>query len=183
MKGQSVKITWLHSQQWLIENCHVMNIHIRPATQADLEPVNRLIKDAVMTWNLPERVKRLSLSSYYYTGLDLKHLRICVAEDDGQHIVGVVAWEEANPTDTPKDKSALLLHGIYVDPKHQNRGIGRQLFVVVKQAAQLHAYDGLLVKAQEGAKEFFISQGMRKLSTEDSSRHYANRFWISFSRE
>jgi predicted N-acetyltransferase YhbS len=160
-----------------------MNIHIRPATKADLDPVNQLIKDAVMTWNLPERVKRLSISSYYYSDLDLKHLEIRVAEDDNQHIVGVIAWEEADSKDTPAGKSALLLHGIYVDPKSQQQGIGRQLFRAAEQNSQQHKYDGLLVKAQEDANAFFLSQGMTLLPVEDTSRHYANRFWKSFTRD
>lgn len=60
-----------------------MNIHIRPFSQAELTPVNRLIKAAVMTWNLPKRVKRLSFSGYYYPNFDLNQLEIFVAENDG----------------------------------------------------------------------------------------------------
>jgi predicted N-acetyltransferase YhbS len=160
-----------------------MDIHLQPASYADLDSANQLINDAVMTWNLPERVKRLSLSNYYYSEQDLKHLAIHVARDDSQHIVGVVAWEEADPRDTPDDKSALLVHGIYVDPKYHQQGIGRQLFHAVEQAARKQKYEGLLVKVQVDAKAFFINQGMRQLPVEDTSRHYANRFWKSFARD
>lgn len=154
-----------------------MNVLIRSATQADLEPVNQLIKAAVMSWKLPERVKRLSLSSYYYSALDLSHLEIFVAEDDKQNILGVVAWEKADTRDAPAGQNALLLHGIYVDPKYHHQGIGSQLFRAAEEAVTQHRCDGLLVKAQEDANEFFIVQGMEKLPVEDTSRHYANRFW------
>lgn len=33
---------------------------LRPATADDLEAVNRVIENAVMTWDLPDRVKRLA---------------------------------------------------------------------------------------------------------------------------
>ncbi len=39
-------------------------VPIRPANQADLETINGVIESAVMTWRLPDRVKRLSLPSY-----------------------------------------------------------------------------------------------------------------------
>ena len=119
-----------------------MTSTIRPAVEADLDSINRVIKAAVMTWELPERVKRLSLPSYYYTALDLEHLDIIVAEDDQQHIIGVAAWEPADARDTPAGSSALLLHGLYVDPPRQRQGIGRRLFEAAETAAGRHQYHG-----------------------------------------
>jgi GNAT superfamily N-acetyltransferase len=130
-----------------------------------------------MTWDLPERVKRLSVSSYRYTGLDLKHLDMVVAEDASQGIVGVAAWEPADARDSPAGERTLLLHGIYVDPAQQRRGIGAALLRAAEQAAAEQHYSGLLVKAQEDATAFFIAQGMERLPVEDAARHYANRFW------
>ncbi len=40
------------------------DIDIRLAGHADLEAINRVIEVAVMTWDLPDRVKRLSLPAY-----------------------------------------------------------------------------------------------------------------------
>jgi len=54
---------------------------IRPARQIDLDAINRVIEAAVMTWDLPARVRRLSLASYSHTLLDLQHLDMVVAED------------------------------------------------------------------------------------------------------
>ena len=154
-----------------------MNINIRPATQGDIQAINRVIEVAVMTWSLPERVKRLSLSSYRYTSLDFDHLEIVVAEGEGQTIIGVAAWELADAKDTPAGHTALLLHGIYVDPMHQRRSVGRQLFKEAERAVGKHHCDGLLVKAQSDASGFFVSLGMNRLPAEDPLRHYANRFW------
>lgn len=130
-----------------------------------------------MTWALPERVKRLSLPSYRYDSLDFDHLEVVVAEDDKQHIIGIAAWEQADPRDIPTGHTALLLHGIYVEPSYQRQGIGHQLFMAAERAVHRRQYGGLLVKAQNGANGFFVSQGMNRLETEDPKRHYANRLW------
>ena len=161
----------------------MMNIKLRPAKLEDLEDINDVIEAAVMTWDIPERVIRLSLSSYRYTALDYKHLNMIVAEDERDNIIGVVAWEQADAKDAPEGKAALLLHGIYVDPTYHHRGIGRQLFQSADQAAQLHQFDGLLVKAQTSAEKFFIAQGMERLAVENVERDYANRFWKKISNE
>ncbi|WP_455217066.1 GNAT family N-acetyltransferase [Kaarinaea lacus] len=152
-------------------------IKIRHAVTKDLDEINRVIEAAVMTWELPERVKRLSLSSYRYTELDIKHLEIVVAEDSDQKLIGVVAWEEADKKDAPSGNTALLLHGIYVEPSHYRQGIGRQLFLQAEQAARRQHFDGLLVKAQSGAEKFFEAQGMQRINVVNAERDYANRFW------
>jgi predicted N-acetyltransferase YhbS len=156
-----------------------LTFSLRSAREADLDAINRVIEAAVMIWKLPDRVKRLSLSSYRYTPLDFKHLEMRVAEDARQSVVGVAAWEQADAKDIPAGQTALLLQGLYVDPSHHHQGIGRQLFRTAKQAAQKHPYSGLLVKAQKDANGFFISQGMSRLQIEDPLRHYGNRFFLS----
>ena len=153
------------------------DINIRSAGPGDLDEINRVIEAAVMTWPLPDRVKRLSLPSYRYNTVDLDHLEAIVAEDNQQTIIGIAAWEPADTRDAPAGCQALLLHGIYVDPLYGYHGIGSRLLAYADEAAQSHGYDGLLVKAQEYANGFFISQGMEKLEVEDPARHYANRFW------
>lgn len=159
-----------------------LSIHIRPAKLEDLESINRVIEAAIMTWDLPERVKRLSLSSYRYTELDFKHLEIAVAEDTEPNIVGVAAWEQADRKDTPAEKTALLLHGIYVKPSLRHQGVGHQLFLQAEQAVHQHHFDGVLVKAQSGAEGFFKAQGMCRLKVKNSERDYANRFWKSLNQ-
>ena len=133
----------------------------------------------MMTWELPERVKRLSLPSYRYTGVDFEHLEMVVAENNRHTTIGIASWEPADVKDTPTGHTALLLHGIYVDPSYHHLGIGGLLFQAAERAVRNHRCDGLLVKAQEDANGFFISQGMNRLQVEDPLRHYANRFWKS----
>lgn len=153
------------------------SITLRTASLSDLDAINNVIASAVMSWQLAERVKRLSLSSHQYTELDFKHLQFVVAQTDNTlQIVGVAAWEEADALNTPQNSHALLLHGIYVDTKHHHQGIGQALFERAQQAAIEQHYDALLVKAQADASGFFIAQGMQPLP-QQNDRQYGNRFW------
>ena len=68
---------------------------LRPATPTDLDAINAVIERAVMTWNLPHRVKRLTLPSYRYNAHDLDHLHMVLAGDAGHAVLGVAAWEPA----------------------------------------------------------------------------------------
>jgi GNAT superfamily N-acetyltransferase len=153
--------------------------HLCPAGQADLQAINRVIEAAVMTWDLPERVKRLSLPSYRYDVVDLDHLEIVLAEDYKHNIIGVAAWEQADSRDIPAGHKALSLHGIYVEPAYHRQAIGSQLFLAAEKAVCKQGFDGLLVKAQQGSNGFFISQNMEPLQAADPTHHYANRFWKS----
>jgi len=153
------------------------DINIRPARQADLEAINRVIEAAVTTWDLPDRVKRLALPGYRYTLPDLEHLEIVVAEDERKNLLGTAAWEQADPVDSPAGHKALSLHGIYVDPAYHHQGIGHRLFRAAEAAVCRYRCDGLLVKAQQGANGFFLAQQMTRLQVEDPLRQYENRFW------
>jgi GNAT superfamily N-acetyltransferase len=109
--------------------------HLRQAGVGDLDELNGLIERAVMTWNLPERVKRLSLPSCRYQVHDLNYLHIAVAEDARHEIFGVAAWEPADVRDVPAGSRGLLLHGLYVDPASQHQGIGSRLLDAAQAAA------------------------------------------------
>lgn len=153
-------------------------INLRPAKKADLPAINRVITRAVNTWNLPERVKRLAMSTYLYTEYDLQHLHIELAEDSCAGVVGVAAWEAAAVRDCPQGKLGLLLHGLYVEPDQQRRGTGGRLLAAAAVAARQQGYDGVLVKAQADAEGYFNSQGLQHLAVTDASRDYPNRYWL-----
>jgi GNAT superfamily N-acetyltransferase len=154
---------------------------LRPAVLGDLDGINALIGRAVMTWALPERVKRLALPLYHYDPQDLEHLRILVAEEDAAALIGVAAWEPAEARDCPQGRRGLLLHGLYVDPDRQGLGLGSRLLAAAASAARDQRYDGLLVKAQADAVGFFQARGLEPLPCEDPDRDYANRFWMDLA--
>jgi GNAT superfamily N-acetyltransferase len=150
---------------------------VRPAGPADLAGIHAIITRAVMGWRLPERVKRLALPTYLYTVADFTHLMLMVATDQDGIILGAAAWEPAEGRDVPAGKSALLLHGLYVDPPYQGRGIGTQLLAAAVEAAREAGYDGLLVKAQPDAAQYFEAAGLMHLPVVDSGRGYPYKYW------
>ena len=152
--------------------------HLRQAHADDLPAINGIVERAVATWQLPERVKRLSLPSYRYQTHDLVHLHLMLAEDADHTPVGVAAWEPANPRDLPAGQRGLLLHGLYVDPARQRRGVGSQLLEATAAAARAQGFDGVLIKAQADANGFFEARGLQRLPVEDAARHYPHRFWL-----
>ena len=151
---------------------------LRTANESDLPGINQVIEAAILGWDLPERVKRLSLPSYRYTAMDLKHLEIIIAEQDGK-IVALASWEPADKNDTPSQQSTLLLHGLYVHPSLQHQGLGTQLFNAIENIAKEKSFDGLLVKAQKDANEFFKKQAMQPLIVTNPDKDYENRYWKS----
>jgi GNAT superfamily N-acetyltransferase len=152
---------------------------LRPARPSDLLAVNRVIESAIHTWELPARVKRLSVPLYRYSEHDLDCLDLVVAEAESIAIVGIAAWEQADPGDAPAGHSALLLHGIYVVPDQHRNGIGRRLFEAAEMAASLRGFDGVLVKAQPGAIDFFLALGLEPVAVQDDRRDYPHRLWKS----
>jgi len=157
-----------------------VGIGLRHLTAADLDRANAVVEAAIMAWDLPDRVKRLSLPSYRYDVHDLDHLTVVGAENEEGVVVGVAAWEPASVSDTPSGASGLLLHGIYVIPARHRAGIGSHLLDTAVQAAYQGGFDGLLVKANPDAQGFFAARGMQRLSTEDARRDYPYRFWADF---
>lgn len=154
-------------------------VQVRPAGTDDLGALNGVIERAVMTWKMAERVKRLSLPSYRYHAHDLDHLHVVVAEDAAHAIVGVAAWEGTAARDVPDDGRGLLLHGLYVEPDRQHQGIGSRLLDAAVSAAREGGFDGLLVKAQADANEFFAAHGLQRLPVVDPVRDYPHRYWLA----
>lgn len=154
-------------------------LRLRQGSVDDLQAVNELVTTCVSGWDIPERVKRLSMSSYLYSPLDLQHLTLFIVENQADEIIGVAAIEEAETTDLPASSRGLLLHGIYVSPDNQQQGVGKQLLRKAIDAVKSRRLTGLLVKAQADATGFFIAQGFDSLPVTDDSRDYPHRFWLA----
>ncbi len=148
---------------------------IRLANKNDLRSINQVIEKALMTWKLTDRVKRLVLPTYFYNELDLEHFIIFVALES-ESIIGV-ACLDTELQEIEGGYSAMLLHGLFIDPAHQNAGIGGQLLEYAEDLARQHKMDALLVKVQKDAEKFFKAKGMKKLEDIDPYREYENQYW------
>lgn len=149
---------------------------LRTATAADLEAVNRVIESAIDGWKLPPRVKRISLPLYRYHEQDLDFLRVVLVETDDTRVVAVASWETECREAGPAGQSALFIHGLYVTPGQQRRGLGSRLLQAAESAAA-NRCDGLLVKAQPGAGDFFSRHGFEQLAVTEPGRDYPYRYW------
>jgi N-acetylglutamate synthase-like GNAT family acetyltransferase len=155
-------------------NSMISAMYMRPANADDLDKINQVITRAVMTWNLPDRVKRLSLPSYHYDKLDLQHFRILLAFIDDR-LAGVIALDHEHSGEQLAYKS-ILIHGLFVVPELQHKGIGTRLFQEAERVAHKQSTQHLIVKAHKDATGFFTAMGMTKLAVTDEVRNYADRY-------
>ena len=156
-------------------------LSLRQADNDDLGNINDVIAAAMNTWDLAERVKRISLPLYRYQSHDLVHLHILVAESSASGIVGVATLEQARASGLADAQSTSILHGLYVDPSHHGKGVGSLLLKRIEEIAALTDARGLLVKAQHEAVGFFVHLGFKALPVDDESRDYPYRLWKRFS--
>jgi len=76
---------------------------------SDLDTVNAVVTQAMLSWDLPARVRRLALPSLIYSSLDLEHMHIAIVDEIDGSGVGIAAWEEADQHDAPNGARAVLL--------------------------------------------------------------------------
>ena len=155
----------------------MIKVSIRQANESELKVINDIIRACVFAWNLSDRVKRLTVSSYQYDSFDLEYFETFVAIDSSKRIVGVATLEKINTLILPEGQTGLLLHGLYVDPTFQNQRIGQQLLQFACQRVKSEELDGLLVKAQVNANSFFKQQGFEHLPVIDADKDYPHRWW------
>ena len=153
-----------------------VSIDNRKPNQIDLDHINDIIKAAIDTWQLPERVKRMSLPLYYYQQDDLIHMQFLIAEIADVGIVGLAALEETDTIELAGAQRTMLLHGLYVAPYYHRRGIATRLVESAELCACKYDVSGLLVKAQADSAPFFNKKGFTKLLVEDFLRDYGHRY-------
>lgn len=145
---------------------------------SDLPEINLVIAQAVMAWPMPERIKRLSVPVLCYDSEDFKHYQFMLYQQ-GDSSAGVVVWNAQTLVKTAKGQG-YLMHGLYVAPNCQGRGIGRQLMQQVFSRAADAGADGVLVKAERAALGFFEQCGLEPLPA-ISQTDYPYQFWHKLS--
>ena len=150
---------------------------IQSATARDLPGINRVITAAISAWTVSDRVKRLALPLYHYELADLEDLEIEKAVDMLGTIMGVTAWGPAGPEDTLGRQGEAVLHGIYVTPGYQGRGVGKALLEHATKQAERCGYQGFIIKASKDAVRFFEHLGCTR--EEDAPNGYPYLFWLA----
>ena len=127
------------------------SIRLRDALTSDLHSINNLIAAAIDTWQLADRVKRISLPLYRYQEGDLRDMQLVVADSGEDEILGVAALEQAYATDLFEGLQTSVLHGIYVAPNLHRNGVGSRLLEKIEKMARSSGTEVLLVMARPEA--------------------------------
>jgi phosphinothricin acetyltransferase len=104
-----------------------------------------------------------------YEAWDADHhreLRL-VAVDDSANVVG---WVAASPASDRCAYAGVVEHSVYVDPRHQGRGIGRLLL-------------GALIEASEAAGIWTLQSGVFPENTASLALHRSCGFRVVGTRE
>ncbi|MFT5449189.1 MAG: GNAT superfamily N-acetyltransferase [Gammaproteobacteria bacterium] len=152
---------------------------VRQADAADLRTINDVVSQAVQSWRLPARVLRLARPCLLYSAHDLVHMSVMLSsQSDGDGMPAAVAlWEPADPHETPSGSHAVSLHGLYVLPPWQHRGVGRNLLGSVASWAAVRDYDAIVLRAWRQSETFFLAQGFRELVCDEASQLPPRRLW------
>jgi len=167
---------------------------IATGKKTDLDCINNVVAAAVMSWPMPERIKRLSVPVLSYDSEDFKHYRFVVYRQGGEikggevkggevkggevkggEVKGVAAWNPEAPLVTELG-TGRLLHGLYISPDCQGRGYGRDLMAAVLSEAMTLGAEGLVIKAERPSIGFFEHCGLQPLSATGAT-DYPYQFW------
>ena len=165
------------SLNFSIDDLRNPGLEIRLANSDDLQVINKIIDRATAQWALPARVRRLSRSVLHYTTSDLQSMQVILSTGPGGEAFAVAAWEAADAQDTPNDKQAALLHGIYVDASEQGTGIGRQLVEVACTCAKQQGYGAIAVRAWRESEAFFRRVGFKQFDQKERIGVFPTRLW------
>ncbi|MEM9602136.1 MAG: GNAT family N-acetyltransferase [Pseudomonadota bacterium] len=154
-------------------------VTLRKASPDDLMFINGIIETAVMSWQLPERVKRLTLPNYRYAAEHFDAMTLFLATGkDSADVLGVLAICPAVEAEVPGGRPATRIHGVYVDPINHREGIGKKLVAHAVKAARKAGVDGVVVTAQPDAFAFFEAVGFERCEAPPSEdADFRNAYW------
>lgn len=151
---------------------------ILQASASDLHQINDVMRRAIETWELPERVRRLTAPLFTVKEPDLHDPQWLVAKDRNGAVLGVAHWTQAIGYDLPEGcHGAAIVHGLYVDASHQRHSVGTSLLQHIERLARETGLTALVVRAQRTAETYFLAQQFRPLCDEPDGPTYPRGLW------
>lgn len=142
---------------------------------SDLDTINAIVTQAMLSWDLPARVHRLALPSLIYSALDREHMHVAIVDEIDGSGAGIAAWEEADQHDVPEGARAVLLHGLYVLPTRHRQGTGTSLLELVEDWAVRCDFNAIVLRAWRESELFFRARGFSSLNKEMAAQRYPMR--------
>lgn len=128
--------------------------------------INWVVEQAIRSWKVADRVRRLALPSLRYSESDLRDMTFVLLDDDKGEAVATAAWEKSETSGSANESRNVLLHGLYVLPRWQRRGLGSSLLEFVVLWAAINGIDSVNVRAWREAQPFFRRHGFQPLNTQ-----------------
>ncbi len=152
-------------------------IELREIGATELDMANHMVTAAIETWDMPPRLRRLVAGTHRYEAGDFQTMRLFLLQTQSEETAGVLAVEDYPGTEADCPDRVLLLHGLYIHPEHQHRGIGRAAVAATRRLALDNGFAGVLVKAHASANAFFAGLGLTHLPVRDEKSDYPHRYW------
>lgn len=156
-----------------------VELTISRAGSGDLSQIAGIIASAIDAWPASTRFKRAALPILAYDEQDLADHEILLVRELNRPIA-VGAWQTEAGIPDPDDRTSTLLHGLYIAGETQTQGLGRRLQETIARRAQEAGFNGLHVKAERFARDYFVRCGYRQLQSHEqpAASHAAYPYWF-----
>jgi GNAT superfamily N-acetyltransferase len=170
------------NEEIVVTSARPLSCSLEAVNRSARAEVNAIIAAAIDSWPLPARLRRLSVPVLAYRDDDFDAYAIalvhCAGRSEGAPVGVVARCLETSVA----DGSYLFVHGLYLLPALQRRGIGRELLGRLEGEAVEARARGVLVKAERVALPFFLGAGYAQLAPgEGPGGDYPYRCWRELS--
>ncbi len=130
------------------------------ADAAVIDAVNAVLEGAVVSWGLTERGHRLAVPCLRFRGEDARHVGF-VTLDVGDLRPGAFAAWESIAAGAPDGGRTAVLHGLFVLPALQGRGVGTKTLKLAEETLGEHGFNRVGLRAWRDSAPFFLGRGYR----------------------
>ncbi|MEC8126158.1 MAG: GNAT family N-acetyltransferase [Pseudomonadota bacterium] len=129
-------------------------------TRERLQAINTVLTSSITTWNLVDRLRRLSSDTYHYRESNLIDDQVYGLRAQNKTPPAILALND-NALELPRDLSSLQIHCLCVHADYQRQGLRQHLIENALKLAQMRHLNAVLVKSHESTVSYFEKQGFR----------------------